>query len=87
MPHVVMYSTAICPYCVRAKHLLERKGVAFDEIRIDHDHQTVQEMTHRSNRHTVPQIFIDDYHVGGYDDLASLEMSGRLDALLGIANE
>lgn len=82
MPQVVMYTTAICPYCVRAKYLLERKGVSFEEIRIDHNREVMQEMMRRSNRHTVPQIFIGDYHVGGYDDLASLEMSGRLDDLL-----
>ena len=87
MPQVVMYSTAICPYCVRAKHLLENKGVAYEEIRIDHDREIMQEMMRRSNRHTVPQIFIDDFHVGGYDDLASLEISGRLDHLLGIEEE
>jgi glutaredoxin 3 len=79
-----MYTTAICPYCVRAKYLLDNKGVSFEEIRIDHDQEVMQEMMRRSNRHTVPQIFIDDYHVGGYDDLASLEMSGNLDVLLGI---
>jgi glutaredoxin 3 len=82
-----MYSTAICPYCVRAKYLLDGKGVSFEEIRIDHNPQTMQEMMQRSNRHTVPQIFIDDFHVGGYDDLAALEMSGRLDELLGIIEE
>ncbi len=87
MPNVVMYTTAICPYCVRAKYLLENKGVSFEEIRIDHDQEVMQEMMRRSNRHTVPQIFIDDYHVGGYDDLASLEMSGNLDVLLGIDPE
>jgi glutaredoxin 3 len=85
MPNVIMYSTAICPYCVRAKYLLENKGVTFEEIRIDHDRDVMQEMMRRSKRHTVPQIFIDDYHVGGYDDLASLEMSGQLDQLLGRA--
>jgi len=77
-----MYTTAICPYCVRAKYLLTQKGVSFEEIRIDHDQEVMQEMMQRSNRHTVPQIFIGDFHVGGYDDLASLEMAGRLDALL-----
>jgi glutaredoxin 3 len=82
-----MYTTAICPYCVRAKYLLDNKGVSFEEIRIDHDREVMQEMMRRSNRHTVPQIFIDDYHVGGYDDLASLEMSGNLDVLLGIDPE
>lgn len=82
MPQVVMYTTAICPYCVRAKYLLAQKGVSFEEIRIDHDHEVMQEMMRRSNRQTVPQIFIGDFHVGGYDDLAALEMAGRLDALL-----
>ncbi|MCG7900892.1 MAG: glutaredoxin 3 [Candidatus Thiodiazotropha lotti] len=87
MPQVVMYSTAICPYCVRAKHLLENKGVTYEEIRIDHDQEIMQEMMRRSNRHTVPQIFIDDFHVGGYDDLASMEISGQLNQLLGIADD
>ncbi|MEJ2609472.1 MAG: glutaredoxin 3 [Candidatus Thiodiazotropha sp.] len=87
MPQVVMYSTAICPYCVRAKHLLDNKGITYNEIRIDHNRESMQEMMRRSNRHTVPQIFIDDFHVGGYDDLASLEISGRLNPLLGIEEE
>ncbi|MCG8015323.1 MAG: glutaredoxin 3 [Candidatus Thiodiazotropha sp. 'RUGA'] len=87
MPQVVMYSTAICPYCVRAKHLLENKGVTYEEIRIDHDREIMQEMMRRSNRHTVPQIFIDEFHVGGYDDLASMEISGQLNQLLGIADD
>jgi ribosome-associated heat shock protein Hsp15 len=82
-----MYTTAICPYCVRAKYLLDNKGVSFEEIRIDHNPEVMQEMMQRSNRHTVPQIFINDFHVGGYDDLASLEMSGRLNELLGIVEE
>jgi glutaredoxin 3 len=82
-----MYTTAICPYCVRAKYLLDNKGVSFEEIRIDHNPETMQEMLQRSKRHTVPQIFIGDHHVGGYDDLAALEMSGQLDELLGIATE
>ena len=83
MPKVVMYTTMICPYCVRAKHLLQRKGVDFDEIRIDTDHEQMQIMMERSRRHTVPQIFIDDHHVGGYDDMAALEARGELDPLLG----
>jgi glutaredoxin 3 len=89
MPKVVMYTTAICPYCVRAKYLLGNKGVSFDEIRIDNDpeHALMHEMVERSRRHTVPQIFIDDYHVGGYDDLAALEMAGRLNRLLGLPDE
>lgn len=87
MPKVVMYTTAICPYCVRAKFLLEHKGVSFEEIRIDMDHAVMQEMMERSRRNTVPQIFIDDFHVGGYNDLAALEMAGRLNELLGLPEE
>ncbi len=83
MPKVVMYTTMICPYCMRAKHLLQRKGVEFEEIRIDGDHEQMHIMLKRSRRHTVPQIFIDELHVGGYDDLAVLEARGELDALLG----
>ncbi|MEJ2325318.1 MAG: glutaredoxin 3 [Chromatiaceae bacterium] len=82
MPKVVMYTTMICPYCLRAKHLLQRKGVAYEEIRIDGDPDLMRAMMERSRRHTVPQIFIDHYHVGGFDDLASLEARGELDRLL-----
>ena len=83
MPRVVMYTTMICPYCTRAKHLLQRKGVSFEEVRVDHDHEQFSLMMQRSRRHTVPQIFIDDFHVGGFDDLARLEARGELDPLLG----
>lgn len=82
MPQVVVYSSAFCPYCVRAKSLLEIKGVDYEEIRVDLDHDRMREMLDRSQRRTVPQIFIDDYHVGGYDDLAALERNSRLDPLL-----
>ena len=82
-PQVIMYSTAMCPYCVRAKMLLQSKNVDFEEIRIDQDRERMQEMMTRSNRRTVPQIFIDDYHVGGFDDMAELEAYGKLDPLLG----
>lgn len=84
MPNVVVYSTGMCPYCVRAKMLLQSKGVAIEEIRVDHDHQQMQVMMERSKRRTVPQIFIDDLHVGGYDDMARLDAYGKLDALLGL---
>lgn len=84
MPHVVMYTTAICPYCVRAKVLLERKGADYEERRIEGSRELMREMLERSQRRTVPQIFIDDYHVGGFDDLAELDMEGRLDELLGV---
>lgn len=84
MPHVVMYTTAICPYCVRAKVLLQRKGVDYEERRIEGSRELMREMLERSQRRTVPQIFIDDFHVGGFDDLADLDMEGRLDELLGV---
>jgi glutaredoxin 3 len=83
MPQVVMYTTMICPYCMRAKHLLQRKGVEYEEIRVDRDMEQMHIMVERSRRHTVPQIFIDDHHVGGFDDLAILEARGELDRLLG----
>jgi len=84
MPNVVVYSTAICPYCVRAKALLKRKGVVFQEIMIDSDRALMREMMERSQRRTVPQIFIGDHHVGGYDDMAELDSLGELDLLLGL---
>lgn len=84
MPKVVVYSTAICPYCVRAKALLQRKGVEYEEKMIEGDREAMREMLNRSKRKTVPQIFIDDYHVGGYDDMAELDSEGKLDRLLGI---
>ncbi len=83
VPKVIIYTTGICPYCTRAKHLLQRKDIEFDEIRIDTDREQMRIMMERSRRHTVPQIFIDDFHVGGFDDLAALEARGELDPLLG----
>jgi glutaredoxin 3 len=84
MPPVIIYATAICPYCVRAKHLLQRKGVEFREIRVDHDQQQMDYMMQVTRRHTVPQIFIGDIHVGGFDDLARLDARGELDPMLGL---
>ena len=84
-PHVVVYSTAMCPYCVRARFLLQSKGVSFEEIRVDMDRDKMTEMMQRSNRRTVPQIFIDNFHVGGYDDMAALDAQGKLDGLLGLS--
>jgi len=77
-----MYTTAICPYCVAAKGLLRRKGVEIEEIRVDLDQAKREEMMTRSNRRSVPQIFIGDTHVGGNDDLVALDREGKLDALL-----
>ena len=82
MQKVVMYTTKICPYCVRAKHLLQRKDVDFEEIRIDTDRVQMRIMMERTRRHTVPQIFIGDFHVGGFDDLAAMEARGELDPML-----
>jgi len=83
MPEIVLYTSGFCPYCIRAKHLLRRKKVTFDEIRVDLDQGQMRTMMERSGRYTVPQIFFGDFHVGGYDDLAALEARGELDPLLG----
>ncbi len=76
--------TAHCPYCTRARHLLLGKGVEPTEIPVDRDRAQMQAMMERSRRRTVPQIFIGDLHVGGYDDLARLDSRGELDPLLGL---
>ncbi len=82
MKQILVYSKEICPYCVRAKSLLQRKGAAFTEIKIT-DEETKNEMMKKSGgRMTVPQIFIGDFHVGGCDDLYTLEAAGKLDELL-----
>ena len=82
-PAVTMYTTSWCPYCSRARSLLERKGVSFQEIDVEASPEKRAEMQSRSGRRTVPQIFIGDHHVGGCDDLHALEQAGKLDALLG----
>ena len=82
MAKIEVYSSAHCPYCVMAKQLLERKGVAYKEIRVDKDASKRQEMMKKSRQRTVPQIFINDEAVGGYTDLLALERSQRLDSLL-----
>ncbi len=82
-PEVTVYSTPFCPYCFMAKKLLKRKGIAFEEIDLVAEPDRRAEMLRRANgRHTVPQIFIGDTHVGGNDDLQALERAGRLDPLL-----
>jgi glutaredoxin 3 len=85
MPAVIMYSTGFCPYCVRARMLLDRKGVTYIDIRVDIEPALRAEMIQRSGRTSVPQIFIDDFHVGGCDDMYALEQRGQLDPLLQIA--
>jgi len=81
-PSIVMYTTNWCPYCERARRLLNAKGAAFSEIDVETSADRRAEMQSRSGRRTVPQIFIGDHHVGGSDDLAALEAAGKLDALL-----
>jgi glutaredoxin 3 len=84
MVDVLIYSTPVCPYCVRAKDLLKRKGVAYREVDISADDQARETMLATSNgRRTVPQIFIGNQHVGGCDDLYALDAAGKLDPLLG----
>lgn len=82
MANVVIYSTPWCPYCVRAKRLLADKGVAFTDIDISEAPERREEMVQRSGRRTVPQIWINDTHVGGCDDLYALERQRKLDNLL-----
>nr|WP_111895098.1 glutaredoxin 3 [Acinetobacter sp. MB5] len=83
MAEVVIYSTTVCPYCVRAKQLLTRKGVAFKEINLSNEAPEVRiELMQRTNHRTVPQIFINDQFIGGFDQLYALEREGKLDPLL-----
>ena len=83
MANVLMYCTAVCPYCTMAERLLTRKGVAqIQKVRVDADPQKLHEMMQKTGRRTVPQIYIDEYHVGGFDDLAELDQDGKLDPLL-----
>ncbi len=83
MAKVLMYCTEVCPYCVRAEQLLQRKGVQeIEKIRVDLQPELRVAMTEKTGRRTVPQIYIGDHHVGGYDDLAALDRAGGLDELL-----
>jgi len=83
MAIVTMYATGVCPFCVHAERLLRAKGVAdIAKIRVDLEPARRQEMMQRTGRRTVPQIYIDGFHVGGYDDLVALDRAGRLGRLL-----
>ncbi len=83
MPTIELYTTPTCPYCLAAKALLDKKGVAYTEYTVIGDPTKRQEMLERaSGRHTVPQIFIDDQHIGGFDDMNALDHQGKLDPLL-----
>lgn len=82
MANIVIYSTENCPYCVRAKQFLDQKHAKYTEIRVDLDVAQRDIMIERSGRRSVPQIFINDQHIGGCDDLMALAAAGKLDALL-----
>jgi glutaredoxin 3 len=83
VPEITMYSTAVCPYCINAERLLNSKGVTkITKIRIDLEPERRAEMMQRTGRRTVPQIYIGERHVGGFDDLYALDRAGELDELL-----
>lgn len=82
MPEVIMYTTAICPYCVAAKNFLKSRGASYSEVRIDTDPAARTLMWEKTKRSSVPQIFINGTHVGGYDELVALDRSGGLQPLL-----
>ena len=81
MPNILIYTTRICPYCIMAKRLLDRKGVKYSEINVD-DNETREAMMAKTKRRTVPQIYIGDFHVGGFDELYALDQQQVLDGLL-----
>lgn len=82
MPKIVIYSGRFCGYCTAAERLLQSKGVTYETIKVDEDPDIFDHMIEITGRRTIPQIFIDDYHVGGFDDLSALNQSGKLDELL-----
>lgn len=83
MPKILMFTSAVCPYCINAERLLRSKGVEeIEKIRIDLQPERKQEMMEKTGRRTVPQIYIDDRHIGGFDDLRALDLAGGLDPLL-----
>lgn len=86
MAKVLMYTTQVCPYCVAAKRFLASRGVEVDEIRVDTDPARREEMRNRSQRTSVPQIFIGETHVGGFDDMVALDRAGQLEPLLQAAS-
>ena len=82
MANVIVYSSAHCPYCVMAKQLLDRKGVDYEEVRVDLDPSRREEMMQKSRQRTVPQIFINNKAIGGYTDLLAIDRANKLDNLL-----
>ena len=84
MSKIIIYTSNICPYCTMAKRLLDKKGASYSEINVDSKAGLRQEMMEKTQRRTVPQIFIGDLHVGGFDDLHALETKNELDPLLSL---
>ena len=83
MAKILVYTTDFCPYCVAAKRLLDGKNVAYEEIKLSGDHEERMELMEKANgMRTVPQVFIDDQHIGGFDELKALDQQGKLDPLL-----
>ncbi len=83
MPKIIMYSSTVCPYCINAERLLKSKGVTeIEKINVDAQPESRQQMMEKTGRRTVPQIYIDDRHIGGFDDLRALDLAGGLDPLL-----
>ncbi|MFZ2404364.1 MAG: glutaredoxin 3 [Methylobacter sp.] len=85
MSEILIYTTNICPYCMMAKRLLDKKGLSYTEINVDAEPGLREEMMLKTNRRTVPQIYIGDYHVGGFDELYALDQQKKLDDLLTVA--
>ncbi len=83
VPPINLYKTAICPYCIAAKNFLKSRGLEWNEVRIDLDRQARETMLARARRTSVPQIFVGDTHVGGYDDMIALHRAGKFEPLLG----
>lgn len=84
-PPITLYTSAVCGYCMAAKNFLKSKGLDWDEVRVDLDPQARERMVSMARRTSVPQIFVGDVHVGGYDDMVALNRAGKFDALLGDA--
>ncbi len=84
MPEILIYTTRICPYCTMAKRLLDQKGAVYKEIHVDSESGLREAMMQKTRRRTVPQIYIGDFHVGGFDELYALDKQKKLDAMLAV---
>ncbi|MCL7419356.1 MAG: glutaredoxin 3 [Methylobacter sp.] len=82
MPEILIYTSNLCPYCIMAKRLLDKKGARYTELNVDSQPGLREEMMRKTRRRTVPQIYIGEHHVGGFDDLYALEQQKKLDAML-----